>query len=225
MSRLWTPRVNSNGIEYGGSASQYYWEYSNNPYLSYFQWYPYYGDPSAFYAETYVLAMPNCTTYAYGRILEAGDPAPTDFLPHNANAWHNCLANGWTYEPYSPHTVREGDILEWTTNNHVAVVEYFDPNAGIIYVSQSLYTGDYGGVYDPRTYNYWGSTKQSVSNYGRNTYPDRFFTCVSMYHFGLGDPQYMLRNPNSIPDPVHPFSLLKIISKNKHKGKRRIIYV
>ena len=226
MSRIWTPRTTSNGIEYGGYASQYYWDLTYNPYLSYFEWYPYYGDPNAFYAQTYVIAMPNCTTYAYGRILEAGDPAPTDFVPHNAGAWHNNLRNGWTYEAYSPHTVRIGDILEWSANNHVAVIEAVDPNAGVILVSESLYTDNYGGVYGERTSAVWGSTKQSVSDYGRNVWNWRFFTYASMYYFDLGDPEYILRNPNSVPEPTgNFFSMLFKTKRTKDRRNRRIIYV
>ena len=209
MSRTWNPRTSRNGIEYGGYASQYYWEYPTNP-GAYF-------DPSL---NTYDLALPNCTTYAYGRILEAGDPAPiTGF--HNANAWHYYLTNGWTYEAYSDHTVRQGDIVEWCTGgrNHVAVIEDWDANLGVIYVSQSYYTDTSGGVSGYRDYTICGSTKQSVSDWGINNYPGRFFSYASVYSaYGVA-PDYILRNPNSVPDPgVNTPTIL-----TKQQRRRRII--
>lgn len=195
MSRPWTPRTTYSGIQYGGAASQYYWEYPTNP-GAYF-------DPSL---NTYDLSLPNCTTYAYGRVLEAGDPAPISGW-HNANAWHNYLINGWTYEAYSDHTVRKGDIVEWCTGgrNHVAVIEDWDANLGVIYVSQSYYTDTSGGVNGYRDYHICGSTKTSVSNWGLTNYPGRFFSYASVYSaYGVA-PDYILRNPNSVPTVVGDF--------------------
>lgn len=175
----WIARSSRDGLEYNGAAHNYYWDALHNP------------------GASFENCMANCTTYAFGRILESGSPAPISGW-HSAAAWPNCLINGWTCEPYSPHTVREGDIVCWVGGNHVAVVERCDPQAGIIYVSQSLYTGDHGvayynGGYDPRTI--MGNTMKSVSDWMIANYPDRFFTYASLYWVGLGDPDYILRNP------------------------------
>ena len=211
MSRPWTVRQTVTGIEYGGTSSIYYWNEGLNPGASF--------DAGL---NTYDLALPNCTTYAYGRILEAGDPAPISGW-HNASAWHNYLINGWTYEAYSDHTVRQGDLVEWCTGgrNHVAVVEYPDGEAEIIYVSQSYYTDTSGGSSGYRDYHICGSTKASVSNWGLTNYPGRYFSYTSVYSaYGVA-PDYILRNPNSVPDP--PASRLFIAPKRKII--RRIRYV
>lgn len=211
MSRPWTVRQTVTGIEYGGTSSQYYWNEGLNPGASF--------DAGL---NTYDLALPNCTTYAYGRILEAGDPAPISGW-HNASAWHNYLINGWTYEAYSDHTVRQGDLVEWCTGgrNHVAVIEYPDGNAGIIYVSQSYYTDTSGGSSGYRDYHICGSTKASVSNWGLTNYPGRYFSYTSVYSaYGVA-PDYILRNPNSVPDPQPG----RLIIAPKRKIIRRIRYV
>ena len=210
MSRVWTPRTSRMGIEYGGASSVYYWNSGLNP-----------GATFDAGLNTYDLALPNCTTYAYGRIIEAGDPAPITGW-HNASAWHSYLTNGWTYEAYSDHTVRQGDIVEWCTGgrNHVAVIEGWDGNLGIIYVSQSYYTDTSGGL-GYRDYHICGSTKQSVSDWGISSWPNKFFIYDSVYStYGVA-PDYILRNPNSIPDT--PDSHIFVTSKRKRS--RRIRYV
>ena len=206
MSRTWVPRTNRNGIEYGGVASVYYWTNVN---------------PGASYEN----CLANCTTLTYGRILENGDPPPTSGMP-NAGAWPWALTNGWTYEAYSPHTIRQGDILCWESQNHVAVIEGWDANLGVIYCSHSYYTGDHGvaywnGHYDYRTSAVMGNTMLSVCNWMIANYPDRFYHYGSIYDAGLGTPEWILRNPNSIPDTPDG----KIIVTNKRKIIRRIRYV
>lgn len=207
-NRPWTRRNTRTGIEYGGSASQYYWNEALNPGASY--------DASL---GTYDLALPNCTTYAFGRILEAGDPAPITGW-HNANAWHAYLTNGWTYEPYNFDNAFLGDIVEWAGNgrNHVAVIEERDANNRLVYISQSFYTSDNGTASGYRSPAVWGSTKQSVSNYGIANYPNRFFIYSGLaYPYGGVEPTYVLKNPNShAPDPTQKFTFFM---KNK-KGKR-----
>lgn len=199
----WTPRTNNSGLEYGGSANPYYWDSNNNPGASF--WY----------------CMANCTTYAFGRILEAGDPAPITGW-HNAGAWHAYLTNGWTYEAYSPHTIRQGDIVEWVSGNHVAVIEGWDANLGIIYVSQSYYTGDDGTVNSSRTMGgVMGSSLQSVSNWMLANVPYRFFNYDSLYSSGLGDPDYILRNPGH----QTPVGQCKFLTALKRSKRRRTLYV
>ena len=198
----WTPRTNRTGLEYGGSANPYYWDNANNPGASFYY------------------CMANCTTYAFGRILEAGDPAPISGW-HNANAWHAYLINGWTVLPYSPHTVMIGDLVEWVGASHVAVIEAADPNLGILYVSDSYYIGDDGTVNSSRTLGgVMGSTLQSVSNWMITNYPGSFFHYGNMYESVGSDPDYILRNPRNNPQ----VGTFKFIGKKQNR-KRRILYV
>ena len=214
MSRTWIRRNSRNGIEYGGSASQYYWNYPTNP-GAYF-------DPSL---GTYDLALPNCTTYAYGRILEAGDPAPITGW-HNAAAWHAYLTNGWTYAPFNFDMLMLGDIVEWSSNgrNHVAVVEEIDRTNRLYYVSQSLYTDDNGGTSGYRSPAVWGTTKQSVSDHGITYWPNRCFMFSGWaWVYDGAAPDYILMNPNSRAAPaVTPFAFF---GKRRRLKRRMMINV
>ena len=178
----WIPRTVYNGIEYGGNHAFYWWDETLNP-----------GATFTTSVGTYDYALPNCTTYCWGRMLEAGDQIPVSYLA-NANNWHNVLTNGWTYVLFSVNACEPGDILEWTgSDNHVAVVEAI--SNGVVYVSQSFYTDDNGTPYGNRSPAVWGTTKASVSAYGLTNYPYRFFnynpdTAAYGYH-----PNYILKNP------------------------------
>lgn len=209
----WVRRNTRSGLEYGGTSSAYFWEYSNNPGAYY--------DPGL---GTYDLALPNCTTYAYGRILEAGDPAPITGW-HNASAWHAYLTNGWTYVPFDFDDLELGDIVEWSSSgrNHVAVVEEIDHVNRLYYISQSFYTSDNGTASGYRTPAVWGSTKQSVSNYGISHYPNRFFIFSGWaYPYNGAAPDYILKNPNPhTPEPVGPFKFFRI---GKQRQRRKVIY-
>ena len=178
----WTPRTVYNGIEYGGYHQQYWWDENLNP-----------GAQFVTSVGTYDYALPNCTTYCWGRILEEGDQIPVTYLA-NANTWHQHLTNGWTYENFNAANVEPGDILEWAyPENHVAIVEAIVN--GQIYVSQSFYTDDNGTAYGTRSPAVWGATKAAVSNYGLTNYPYRFFNYsldTSAYGFQA---TYTLKNP------------------------------
>lgn len=205
----WVRRSNRSGIEYGGTASNYYWDYSLNPGAYY--------DPGL---QTYDLALPNCTTYAYGRILETGGQAPISGW-HNALAWHSYLINGWTAIPWDINNVKVGDILEWSSGgrNHVAVVEYIN-SLGQPVTSQSFYRDTSGGSSGTRDYTICGSTKQSVSDWGINNYPNAFFNYNGyLYVYGVA-PDYILVNP--ITYDVGEF---KFFNFNKSRKRRRKIYV
>lgn len=223
----WQPRTTRNGIEYGGASSHYFWDYPPNINAQYWYWYPYQGAQNAFIADTYEEALPNCTCYARGRILEAGDPSPVTGN-HSANAWHSHLANGWTAIPWNINNVEPGDILEWCSNgrNHVAVVEAI--NGGIPMISQSYYTGDNGGGGN-RTGAYgWGNTKQSVSDYGIAHYGNnygsgqgRFFSYMAYTHPYNAVPDYILKNPVDHSDTMFKW----LLYRNSGKRKRRKVLI
>lgn len=201
----WTPRTTVAGIRYGQAQSQYYWDYAYNP-GAYF-------DAGL---NTYDLALPNCTTYAWGRVVEMGAPGPiTDW--HNASVWHMFLKDGWTYIPYDPTNLKPGDIVEWTGGNHVAVVEKIEN--GDIYVSQSYYCDDNGqATNNYRSYTLWGSTKASVDNYGFTHWPNRYFNYGLITSAGLGYPQYILVNPKTYNEQKITF----LTKKQKRKRVQRI---
>ena len=208
----WIIRNSAAGLD---PNNRFYWNTAYNPGAYFYEWYPYQGAPGAVYCNTYNLALPNCTTYAYARVQEGGAPYPiTDF--HNASAWHSYVTNGWTAVPYTYSNVEPGDILEWASN-HVAVVEKVA--GGVIYVSESAYTDDNGGVNGDRTDSVWGTTKTSVYNKGTGTWPNRFF------HYGqtiyaAGNPSYILKNPIDYSGTNN-----KIFIVNKKQRRRRILYV
>lgn len=190
----WTPRRSRSGIEYGGAKSSYYWTSVN---------------PGANYSN----CLANCTTLAYGRVLEEGCRAPVSSF-RDAGNWHTVVANGWTAESYSSYvsSIKPGDIIEWP--GHVAVVETV--SSSTIYCSSSLYTGDHGraywppgsGNYDTRSSAVMGSTLQDVSDWMIANYAWRFYeytTVDTISNVRLGvQPTYILVNPDSGGGPTPP---------------------
>lgn len=185
----WTPRLTKAGIGY---ANMFWWNPSINPNAN----------------TSYCL--PNCTTYAYGRILEAGDPAPVSRI-RNANHWHEVLTNGWTYVNYHPSLVEAGDILEYANgNNHVAVVEKVEN--GVITISQS-------GFRDRDTS--WSLAH--ISQYFEANYPEAWFNLI--WNWG-GPPTYILKNPmhhgggepGPGPEPGRTLPIWMMIPLKKRKG-------
>lgn len=198
----WNPRTTNAGLEYGGTAHDYYWNPAYNP------------------DARYNTCLADCTCLAYGRCLEEGCRGPVPYtadwsLPA-ANNWHNRLTNGWTAEPWSSYrsSVKPGDIIEWVEGWHVAVVE--SVSGSNIYCSSSLYTGDHGRAfwpvgttnYDTRTPGVMGSTMQDVSNWMLTNYSWRFYEYVNVDVISgtrLGDqPDYVLVNPDSGGGPTPP---------------------
>lgn len=214
MSRIWVPRTTRTGIEYGQAQGAYYWSDSINP-----------GATFDSNLGTYDLALPNCTTYAYGRVLEAGDPYPITGW-HNANAWHAYVTNGWTAVAYSGNqsNIQPGDILELTgNNNHVMVVEQVLGFNKYV-VTESYYCDDNGGTSGYRTPAVWGSTLYSVNAYGLAHFSYQYWHSRTYDCSASGPdlyPDYILKNPNSIPDT--PTGNLYITPKRKII--RRIRYV
>jgi hypothetical protein len=146
-----------------------------------------------------------------------GAPGPISGW-HNAMAWHNSLTNGWTYIPYALSDLKVGDIVEWVSGNHVAVVEYIDDQNNV-YVSQSYYCDDNGqATANTRSWQLWGSTPQSVDNYGYSHWPTRYFNYGLVTSAALGYPDYILRNPVD----YDPAQFKYFIKRGK---KRRKIYV
>lgn len=197
----WSPRTSRTGIEYGGSASSYYWT-SVNP------------------GANYNNCLANCTTLAYGRVLEEGCRAPvSSFI--NAGNWHTVVTNSWQAYSYSSYQsqIKPGDIIEWP--GHVAVVETVTSSS--IYCSSSLYTGDHGraywppdsGNFDTRSSAVMGSTLQDVSNWMIANYAWRFYEytdvdTISNVRIGA-QPTYVLVNPDSGgPTPPTPSEELTI---------------
>ena len=208
MSSAWIPRTSVVGIRYGDDHDYYWWDYGYNPGAYY--------DPSL---GTYDLALPNCTTFAFGRVQEGGSFKPVGPGWYAGANWHSHLINGWTYVPYSFSAVEPGDILEWSNGrNHVAVVEKIEN--GIIYVSESVYRDDNGGTTGYRSPGVWGSTKASVNAYGLATYPSDYFHYGRMsYAYGYNvNPDYILKNPVDYSIGKMPF-----IGSRKTKKVRRWI--
>lgn len=194
---IWNPRTSRNGLEYGSSGNNYYWNINNNA------------------GATRRLCLANCTTFAYGRMLEAGCLPPVPYGFPDAMYWHNNLINGWTYVAYSFNAVEIGDILEWNwynsgagyQENHVAVVEKIEN--GTIYVSESYYTNRDETL-----------TLQQISNWMIANYPNRFFNYGSMYSAYNDVPDLILKNPTSFTGSKK----LWFVKKNDSR-KRRIRYV
>lgn len=166
--------------------------------------------------------LPNCTTLCYGAILQDGHLAPVKSIP-NANLWHTVLTNGWAYTKYDEDKIEYGDILEWETKNHVAIVSKIDGNKKI--VSASFYTGDDGTAYSTRA-NF--STLEQVSNFMLTNYPSRYFHCLDITQECQkvgGLPQYILKAPlysvkrNTNKDQIEVLTF----EQNVRDGKNNIL--
>ena len=216
MSRPWTLRTTRTGIEYGGTASSYYWTSSVNPYA-----YP-------------SICLANCTCYAWGRIKEAGDSGPFDLnlaiadlggLP-SAWQWHwyPNTTDGWNSYPFTnkPDDLKAGDLVIWSDNvngntrNHVAVIEQVITNRKWI-ISESLYT-DAGTIRATNNFN-------TISSWMIANVPSRFFQSRTLdlddpdpQWYGEQWPDYVLLNPNSRDNGSSDLLII-----NKTKQRRRII--
>lgn len=199
----WIIRDNRQGLEYNGRSHQYFWDRSYNA------------------NATQQNCLANCTTYAYGRILEAGQAPPVSVI-RNANLWHLNLTNGWTAIPFNIANVSPGDLLEWSSN-HVAVVEWVEN--GVAYYSQSSFTNRDTSM-----------SLQQISDYMIAYYPNRFW---SMNNTNNWRPTYILKNPVHYegsehgdypgpgpgPDKDIPVWLLTTILHKKKRNKGGIRYL
>lgn len=198
----WTIRNSNAGLIPGGSANNYYWNVNNNP------------------NATYNNCLANCTTLAYGRVLENGQQPPVSRIVDAGN-WHNYVTNGWVPKPYNSYhsSIKAGDIIEWP--GHVAVVEQVIN--GVAWCSSSLYTGDHGraqwpvgsGIWDTRTPSIMGNTFLEMwnwfynNNYGWRVYEYVSENTITSTRIGAS-PTYILVNPNSIEPPTPSTENLEI---------------
>ena len=212
----WTPRTTYSGIEYGGTASQYYWSTTYN----------HYAYPS--------ICLANCTCYAEGRQAEGGLTSAVDFTWAQSDLgglpsawqfhWYPNTAAGWVSANFAGNNskLKPGDLVIWSDNtngqtrNHVAVIEVVYSSRRWL-ISESLYT-EGNGIRATANFN-------SISNWMLNNVPARFFTSrvldldnPSPSWYGDQWPDYVLYLNNS----VGAFKFFT--SKNKMK-RRRIIYV
>ncbi len=118
-------------------------------------------------------ALPNCTTCAYGLVLEEGHLPPVSMIV-GAGRWDKYLTNGWMSIDYDYDLLEVGDIIQWTEKGHVATVSKIDGDKKI--VSASFYTGEHGtsiyeGHYDTRNF----TSLKELSNFMLEKYPTRYF--------------------------------------------------
>lgn len=212
----WTVRSTYNGIEYGGSASRYYWSASFNPYA-----YP-------------SICLANCTCYAVGRQAEAGLSSAVDFAAAQSDLgglpsawqfhWYPNTAAGWISGNFAGNNskLKPGDLVIWSDNtngntrNHVAVIEeVFSSRRWRI--SESLYT-EGNGIRATANFT-------SISNWMINNVPGRFFTSrildldnPSPSWYGEQWPDYVLY----LNVPVNKFSFF---ASKKRPLRRRMLYV
>lgn len=136
--------------------------------------------------------LPNCTTLSYGAIIQDGKLPPVSVIL-NANLWHTVLTNGWTFIKYDENKLEVGDIIEWTADNHVAIVSKIEEDKKII--SASFYTGQDGTSKSKRTK---FASMEQVSNFMLTNYEKRYFHCWDILEeckWVGGLPQYILKHP------------------------------
>lgn len=166
-------RTNADGLWYNGSAHDFYWNSMVNP------------------NATIVNGLANCTTLAYGMIIEDGRKRPVKEIV-NANKWHEYLTNGWMAADYRKGEI--GDIIQWVAKCHVAVV------SGDEMISGSYYTGEhgtayYGGHFDSRSEI---RSLKELSDFMVKNYPTRFFHYWSVEKESEmvgGKPEHILLHP------------------------------
>lgn len=212
MSRVWTPRTSRAGLEYGGTAHDYYWTQAYNRYANFYN------------------CLANCTCYCYGRVQEEGDPAPLAYDPEEPVPgashwmWYPNEADGWSVSQFSGHQaeVQPGDIFVWDSGNHVAVVETVITSRSWT-ISESIYTGNDGTVSSDRTAAVMGgSSMENVSDWMIANYPTRFFNYRTLDIDNGGSwPDYVLWNPNSYRSE----RIFRFFGRKAKSRLRRIIYV
>lgn len=211
----WTVRSTYNGIEYGGSASQYYWSASFNPYA-----YP-------------SICLANCTCYAAGRQAEAGLSSAVDFDAAQSEIgglpsawqfhWYPNTAEHWVSKGFAAahSALQSGDLVIWSDNksgnirNHVAVIEQVYSDRRWL-ISESLYT-EGNGIRATANFN-------TISNWMLHNVPARFFTArvldmdnQSPTWYGEQWPDYVLHHDTPrVPGFMFPMKARKIFRRLIH---------
>lgn len=163
---------------------------------------PYWWNKSVNPEASVANGLGNCTCFVYGAALAAGFPAPVSVIT-DARNWHKYLANGWVCVPYADYksNLKVGDIIEWETGNHVAIVsDMVDDTA---WISGSFYTGIHGSAYYDGGYDTREgiATLQQLNDFMVNNYQYRFFHYVPLSEEARwcgGEPDYVLVAPLSI---------------------------
>lgn len=183
-------RQTIDGLSYD-AGNKFYWDKNVNP------------------GATVKLGLPDCTTAAYGLVLEGGLPAPVSKSYGEAGEWHLYLINGWIAAPYNEYkgNIKVGDIIEWSKGNHVAVVSSL---SGGIKVSASFYTGIHGKAYYGNDYDTREgiNSLKELNDFFYNKYQYRFFHFVDVNEESKWcghEPDYVLIAPLTIvPVPKDP---------------------
>lgn len=99
------------------------------------QWW--YSGLNPFYAASLDLQLPNCTTYAYGRLLEINHGINIGLPRNSAELWYELTTN-----LQHGQTPKLGAIICWNAQNigggHVAVVEQIHDNGDIVTSESSI---------------------------------------------------------------------------------------
>lgn len=188
----------------GGKFSKYFWDLAYNP------------------NATVIYGLANCTTLTVGMTYINGQPYPVSRIT-NADQFHTVLINGWTCIPYDRKKLKVGDIIEWTSNCHVCTVADISDD---VYVHSSWYTGEHGRS----TWNRKPDTRYSIqslqelSDIMSTKYPYRFYHYTDIDtecdEVG-GQPQYILRAPDKIVDPVERNKSIDQIKVNTNEQNVR----
>lgn len=164
--------------------------------------------------------LPNCTTLCYGAVIQDGKLPPVSVIK-NANLWHTVLTNGWSFISYDESKLELGDIIEWTTGNHVAIVSRIDEDKK--FISASFYTGDDGTSKSSRN---GFSTMEQVSNFMLTNYEKRYFHCWDVLEeckYVGGLPYYILKHPlysvkeDNIQDQIQVLTFEQNVRNSKNE--------
>lgn len=169
-------RTSIKGLEFD---NKFYWDKSLNP------------------NATIKKALPNCTTFLYGAVIEDGHLPPVKKIV-NANSWHEQLTNGWIAIPFDKNKLEVGDGIEWTNKCHVCGVSRITDDK--IIISASWYTGEHGASYYDGKFDSRESfiSLKQLSDYMLLNYETRFYHCWSLdeeIRCVGGNPQYILKAP------------------------------
>lgn len=161
----------------------------------------YWWNPSVNTEATIANGLPNCTAFVIGAVSAASMPNIVSRVS-DAKNWHKYLINGWSCVPFSEYknNIKVGDVLEWVSGNHVAIVSNIDKD---IWVSGSFYTGIHGKAYYNGSYDTREGIRslKELNDFFFNKYQYRYFHYVTLEteNSWCGSvPDYVLVSPMSI---------------------------